>query len=172
LENNIWQLKEVSWRPLYKCGPFVTSEDQNFSAYRKQPETWLGELPSLYSLENMKVSEKTLEILNLRNDLLGLASRFNERGMTDSPRIPERGKKMLKDVRSLLVTSPVIKMTDELDRASAFLSVTVLKQIDAGHIQNTRGSIALSLTKMKNGWEILDFEWFDYATLDPWPLSE
>lgn len=170
LENNVWKMKSLCYEHFYKLGPWKTTEDQNMGLYLKNPKEWIKVLPELSALNQLDASAKTMEILNLRNILLKAAGIFNQTGELIMGK--EHCKSFLANVRTLLVTSPVIKMSDAMDDADAFFSVSALAEDGAKMYKNTRGSLGLKLSKCGDEWKIKDLKWYNYATLSPWPLCE
>lgn len=165
VENHIWKLEKVNWEESYRCGPWKVGEDNNFENYLKNPSGWAIEMPELVSLENMETSAKTMEILKLRNEIMGdIIYKLDT----------------LKDAKTLLVTSPVVKMSNSLDEAEVFISVNRIDECDESKVQSTRGSIFLKLEvdekievdeAVDGKWSVKEQNWYNYATLEPWQIA-
>ena len=54
-----------------------------------------------------------------------------------------------------------------MTKAEAFFSVTLIKDTSPDRMTYVRGSIFITLENGKDGFEILDFSWYPYASLDP-----
>lgn len=177
LENHIWKLQKSNWKECYKCGPWKVGEDNKLSSYLKAPEAWVPEIPELVSLENLEVSSRTMEILALRNDILGSFTSFNngrDLSWVDAlctEEVAGEARELLSKVETLLVTSPVLKMSDDLKKVEAFFSMNVLSKYGENQIVSTRGSLRLLLEKRKSGWKVYDLSWYDYISLEPWEIA-
>lgn len=164
VENHIWKLEKVNWEEAYRCGPWKVGEDKNFQEYLKNPSGWAPEMPELVSFENMEASDKTIEILKLRNKIMGeLIYKLDA----------------LKDAKTLLATSPVVKMSDSLDMAEVFISVNRIDECGKDKVQSTRGSLFLKVEAAEideadeayeRKWSVVEQKWYNYASLEAWNL--
>ena len=153
--------------------PYNETPDMNLENYRKDPAGWLAELPELPVISDRGITERTLQTLRLRNEILSWFYRFScETDRTTlfpcrSEKTQEQIRAALSDSRFILATSPVIRMDPNLKHAEAFFSVTLLEDTSPDCMTYTRGSIFTTLEKGQENFEILDFSWYPYASLDP-----
>ena len=168
-----WKIKSIRYRKLQEFAPYNETPDMNLENYRKDPAGWLPDLPELPVISDRVMTERTLQTLRLRNEILSWFYRFScETDRTTlfpcrSEKTQEQIRAALSDSRFILATSPVIRMDQDLKHAEAFFSVTLLKDTSPDCMTYTRGSIFTTLEKGQEGYEILDFSWYPYASLDP-----
>ena len=168
-----WKIKSIRYRKLQEFVPYNETPDMNLENYRKDPAGWLAELPELPVISDRGITERTLQTLRLRNEILSWFYRFScETDRTTlfpcrSEKTQEQIRAALSDSRFILATSPVIRMDPNLKHAEAFFSVTLLEDTSPDCMTYTRGSIFTTLEKGQENFEILDFSWYPYASLDP-----
>lgn len=158
---------------LQEFAPYEETPDMNLENYRKDPAGWLPELPELPVISDRGVTERTFQTLRLRNEILS----WFYRSSCETPdttlfpcrieKAQEQIRTALSDCRYILATSPVIRMDQELTKAEAFFSVTLIKDTSPDRMTYVRGSMYITLENGKDGFEILDFSWYPYASLDP-----
>lgn len=173
-EEGIWKMKRVQWEPLQRFAPYRETPDANLEAYRKNPGAWLSELPVLKKLPAESIESCTAETLDLRNRLMNWLYQFHEqKDLTEGIRCKdvlslEQMKKLQENCAFLLVTSPVIRMKEDLSLASAFFSVSKIKENSDGTMTHIRGGLYLELDQDAEDWSISRFAWYPYASLEPW----
>jgi len=146
----------------------------NLEAYRKDPSSWITDLPVLTALFSEGITRKTGEILQLRNEIFSWLDRY-EAGSGAFPceeeDIRDRIRACLRGCGFILATSPVIRMEDDLSAAEAFFSVSLIQDSGAEIMTDIRGSIGMRLERGEEGWMIREFDWYPYASLDPWKIA-
>ena len=139
----------------------------NLAVYRNDPKAWITELPELSQTCAPSSTDKTEETLLLRNEILSRFYRVNEGQETLGEFMG-----MPKSVRYIMITSPVIRMEDDLCRAEAFLSASVLHEKTSGSLTDTRGGIWMELEKTDNSWKLMESGWYPYASTEPWKIAK
>ncbi len=178
LEDDIWKLKSVCWEEKDKVASWTATPDMNLESYQKEPRAWIDEIPALTSLSMEGVTDRTIEIIKLRNEVHKWLYEFNcdqplESGEICLPKeMDSRIWEMLENCMYILATSPVISLNDEMTKAEGFWSVTLLKRNDLGKIVHIRGGMHLVLDREGAGWSLTNFTWNPYATLDAWTPME
>ena len=168
-----WKIKSIRYTTLQEFAPYDETPDMNLENYRKNPAGWLPELPELPMISDRGMTERTLQILRLRNEILSWFYRYScETSGTAvfpcrSKNAQDQIRAALSDSSFILATSPVIRMERDLTKAEAFFSVTLIKDTSSDSMTYVRGSIFITLEKGKKSFEILDFSWYPYASLDP-----
>ena len=168
-----WKIKSIRYRMLQEFAPYDETPDMNLENYRKDPAGWITDLPGLPIISGRGMTEQTLQTLRLRNEILSWFYRYSceTPGTTvfscRSEKTQEQIRTALSGSRYILATSPVIRTDRDMTKAEAFFSVTLIKDTSPDRMTYVRGSIFITLENGKDGFEILDFSWYPYASLDP-----
>ena len=171
--DDFWKIKKIRYKTLQEFEPFDETPDLNLENYRKNPAGWLPGLPKLPPISDRNVTRRTEQILRLRNEILSWFYRYSFQPAEEAlfpcraEKTKEKIRAVLSDTRYILATSPVIRMDQALTKAEAFFSVTLINDTPPDFCTYVRGGFYLTLDKGNNGYEILDFSWYPYASLDP-----
>ncbi len=184
LNEGIWRLATLHWEPIIEIEGWKLAKDQSLEKYCQEPKNWL-EIPSrLQPISDDGVSHKTAESLLIRNTVMSFCHHFNCFGISSinpewfSKAAMQSVMEMLKPLSGcksgiVLATSPIVTVEDNLSQARLFMSVTHLKRLDDSKIEHQRGSVSIELIKSESepSWKIDKFDWYRYATLDPWTIT-
>ena len=168
-----WKIKSIRYKTLQEFASYAETPDMNLANYRKDPAGWLTNLPKLPAISDRGMTERTEQTLHLRNEILSWFYRYScgTAGTTLFPCQNEKTQEQicaaLSGCRFILATSPVIRMDRDLTKAETFFSVTLLQDTSPDEMTYVRGSIYMTLEKKETGFEIFDFSWYPYASLDP-----
>ena len=174
-EDGIWKLRDFRWEPLCEFEADSVTPDMNLEKYRKDPKAWIRELPSLKPLRDEGVTRKTAEILFLRNEILSWFCRPAEQEQTADISCATDGVRseleaFMQSSPYILVTSPVLRMSEDLKMAEAFFSASAFGETTGNCMIDTRGSLDIHLVNDDDGWTVSRFGWYPYASLEPWTV--
>lgn len=181
MEENIWKLKSVCFETVCEFEAFPEQPDQNLALCRENPQAWLEEIPELKSLCTAEASRPAEEILALRNEIFSWFHLWQEERMRaqNAPFVNryfpcaeeeawEAISGMMHKLRYMLITSPVLTMSEDCSEAEAFFSTSNLYEYEEGALVDTRGGIFMRLHNCDGEWQIREFGWYPYASLEPW----
>ena len=176
MENGSFRIQSVHWELLQEFAPYDVLPDMNLDAYIKCPADWIPRLPVPSSTPYEGASDKTSEIILLKNEIMSwfysISYGVNTKNLfpCSSGKVCSDLSDIFRECRYALATSPVIHMNDDLNMADAFLSVSLILNNGQDEVIYSRGSFSFLLRKDVSGWKIIDGNWYPYASLEPWKV--
>ena len=184
-EDGAWKFVSIKWTETQPFGNWTAKDvtaNGNNSARRPFPEPF-GELGVI---DDATASPETLMTINLRNQAVGIFQDYNKEGITA---ITEKHRDRFSEdalreaLRMLqtrtpsgqfygkaMVTSPIVQIEKEKNRAQLYLLVGLIKPVDDHRIAHSRGRINAELILEGENWKFISFAWNRYATMEPWEL--
>lgn len=176
LEDGIWKLVSIDWKPVIEFGDWHTKDA---TAIYKRPSQ--QPYPELRTVDDSTASPETIANLQVRTAAMGFFHDFNRIGLDAiddrfTPDAAEAARRMLTAPckigsygGSAMVTSPIVAV--EPTRARLYFNVGRILPVNDQAITHSRGRINAELQLTDKGWQFTDFQWHRYATMDPWPVK-
>lgn len=179
-ENGEWRIKTLNWKPLLELGDWTMNPKTCIGLYYSDPEKWPRpfekhsfDFDEPTAVDNANIDVRTL-CFRFAHEFAAKGKRavneefFTEQGMADAlAMLPEEKNGFY---GALLLTSPIVRISETLDSAEIFLSTGVLTP-NGDSVIHSKGRICAKATACSGNWKIAEWKWYSYASLEPWPVK-
>ncbi len=180
-ENGEWRLQNLDWRPLISVGEdWKMNPKTCVGLYYSNPEKW----PKPFEKHSFDFEPPGLRDeanIQVRSMLFHFAHEFTYHGKSAvrddifQKDAQEGVLAMLPDERNgfngtLLLTSPIVQISEDLEQASMFMNTGVISP-NGDTVIHRKGRICTTLKRYNSRWKFDTFQWYCYASLEPWKLT-
>lgn len=180
-EKEEWRLKHLDWKPLIDVGENWRMNPKTcVGLYYSNPEKWPGPFEK-HSYVFEEPTSKDDANIQVRTRLFQFAHEFTywgKRAVTEDMFLPEAAEQVcsiLPETKSgfhgtMLLTSPIVSLSEDLEQAEMFMN-TALILPDGDFVIHSKGRICTRLKRIRGKWKFETFQWYKYASLDPWKMT-